>query len=283
MSTSAISQQNIGAFSPYQATEHTIPHSVWPHVLTQCLSSHILSGLCKIGGYEVLTHGTSWNNYKSIIRTGANPRMGGETTKKACEVGIDRIKEISYGYVDGKSIIKKVVRCTDPTDGEKAENHFYVFRDSEFGVKEDGTREISPVCALLCKKVFPIKHAFLAYEAQSGENHVRKPGVLNRIANIAKAIFTPKIKFIYSLQEINGKSPSDRLLEKDPDYGTEAAYRTTHPLPADRIGLIGFCSHMDKEHVWEHLKSNPGRASLGIAQLALGIILTAIPGAGFLT
>jgi hypothetical protein len=322
MSTPAITQQNIGASSTYQAAalptvpgeqsvssaspkaetsqattekvadlmgeaqeaEHTAPPRVWPHVLTQCLSSHVLSGLCKITGYEALTHGTNWHNYKSIIRNGANPKMGGETTKKACEFK-PRIKSQKMGYVDGEWTVIKTEYCTDTTDGERAENHFYVFRDSELGVKEDGTREISRGMAFLCQKLFPLRHAFLAYEAQTGEEHVKKPGLLNikRIANIAKTIFTPKIKFIYPLQEINGKSPSDRLLEKDDDYCAEAAYRTTYPLPADRIGLIGLGSHMDKKHVWEHIKSNPGRVALGCAQLTLGGILTAIPGVGFLT
>jgi hypothetical protein len=279
MSITTVSLENKSPLPSYPVAGNSIHHNVVAHVLTQCLSSHILSGLCKIMGYDILRHGTSWDNYKSIIRTGANPKKGGETTKKACEEGERRVKETRYDYVGGKRITIEIL-CDDPTDGEKAENHFYVFRDSAFGVRADGTREISPFLAMLVKRLFPLRHTYLAYKAQIGRLHAT---TADKIANIAKTIFTPKIKFIYSPQEINDASPQDRFFENDPDYGDEAAYRTTHHLPADRIGLIGFCSHVNMKHAWEHLKSHPGRAALGIAQLAVGIILTAIPGAGFLT
>jgi hypothetical protein len=47
--------------------------------------------------------------------------------------------------------------------------------------------------------------------------------------------------------------------------------------------MPGFVSHVKKEHVWRHLKANPGRVVLGIMQLAVGILLTAVPGLGVIT
>ena len=90
----------------------------------------------------------------------------------------------------------------------------------------------------------------------------------NTLLHFFKAIFTPKLKFIYSLDEIKP------LFINDPDYGQEAAYLTTHSLPSDRIGLMGLMAHAEKRHVWNHIQTNPCKVVLGITQLALGIFLS---------
>lgn len=62
-----------------------------------------------------------------------------------------------------------------------------------------------------------------------------------------------------------------------------AAYRTPHSLPSNRIGLSGLFGNVNASHVWKHLKSHPLRVAQGVAQLAVGIVLSSIPGLGYLT
>ena len=256
--------------------------SVAPHLLSQCMSSHILSGLCKITGYEVLRHGTSWASYKSIIKNGADLRKGGETTELSAgkyETVISS-KRFDDGHLETTETIR--LRTTKAAGVEAAQNHFYVFRDSEMGIASDGTWKMLPPHAPLARRWGPIIHSGLAYRAEYERAGVLM-NLLRRISMVIKAIFTPKLKFIYSMKEIKGKNGTPGIFENDPDYGEEGAYRTSQPLPSNRIGLLGLFAHMKAHHAWKHLKSNPGRVALGIVQLAVGLLLTAIPGLGYIT
>lgn len=225
---------------------------------TEYVSSHVLSGLCKIGGYEVLRHGTTWSRSISILQNGADPHYGGSITRSAFAsptvITYEPLTDISVSITEAN-----------------AKGRFYVFRDSTF----DGG--IPHPLSFLFKRLLPIFHSFLAYRQDSMAN---SGGIFTKwmcVVSIVKAIFTPKLKFIYTLEEI----PS--IFEDDPDYTGETAYRTSQPLSADRIGLGGLINHLESARVWTHIKEHPGKAIQGIAQLAIGILLTAIPGLGYLT
>ena len=264
---------------PHESIGHT-PVAV--HVLTHLVSSHVLSGLCKITGYEILRHGTSWTNYTAIIGEGADPRRGGLTTELA------ERHQTSTSYInrpDGTWGTKTVqtIREAPSHIATKARNHFYVFRDTELGVREDGCRALSPLMSSIGKIVGPIMHSFLAYQAEYVRDHQEQMGVICSIIALVKAIFTPKLNFIYSLEEIHGADSKPAMFEKDPDYGEESAYRTQHTLPSNRIGLAGFLTHLDMNHAKEHIMTHPLRVVHGIAQLCLGIFLTIIPGLGIIT
>lgn len=258
------------------------PQNPFTHVLTQCISSHVLSGLCKISGYEILRHGTSWTNYKSILKTGVDLTQGGRTSEE-CTGNFVTCTSIKL-LLDGRSestvtrIPKAQSSLARNHHSINAENKFYVFRDSKFGVTKNGHTVLSRLTIPLFKRGAPINHSFLAYSAQyiKEDKDGEERGWMS-IAALINALFTPKLKFIYSLEEIEG------LFENDPDYGDEMAYRTSQALPNHRIGIIGLFTHANKVHVWEHIKKNPGRCAQGVIQLVAGIFLTAIPGLGYVT
>jgi len=264
------------------------PQSCLVHVLTQCVSSHVLSGLCKIGGYEILRHGTSWSNYKSILKTGVDLDRGGRTTEDSTDKYVT-CTEVSC-EPDGRKkitvtrVLRSETECAHNRHAVNAKGKFYVFRDSKLGIDQEGHRVISRCTSSVYKRFGPIQHSTLAYLAQyvkeSTDGEQRGWMI---VAAFIKAIFTPKLKFIYSLQEIEGHSGREALFEKDPDYSCEGAYRTSQSLPNDRIGMAGFFTHADRAHMWKHIKENPGKLIQGIIQLVIGIFLTLIPGLGFLT
>jgi hypothetical protein len=263
--------------------QNSLPQSVITHVLTQCVSSHVLSGLCKITGYEILRHGTSWTSYKSLLTTGVDPKRGGETT----ELSTGKYEtETSYKTLsDGtqKITVVKKLRTTKDSMASRAQGYFYVFRDRELGVAKNGGRALSRFLVPIGKRFGPVLHSYAAYVAQHEKSCEKEMSFIGKIVTVVKAIFTPKLKFIYSSEEINGTDGKKGIFENDPDYGEEAAYRTSQALPSDRIGMPGFFAHATKEHAWRHLKTNPGRVIQGIIQLAAGIFLTAIPGLGVIT
>jgi hypothetical protein len=264
-------------------TSGSLHQNVAAHVATQCLSSHILSGLCKIAGYEVLRHGTSWSNYVSIVRNGADVRKGGETTDQVDDKYT--ISCVSTNLPDGSvKITEKRERRTEPSEMVlRAKNHFYVFRDSKLGVRADGTRALNWFLSMIGRRIGAIMHSFLAYVGQEKKACDEEISFAKHCIAFRKALFTPKLKFIYSLDEIEGAEGKEGIFEKDPDYGEESAYRTSQNLPSDRIGIMGFFAHTNAAHFFKHLRSNPGRVCQGIMQLAAGILLTAIPGLGVIT
>ncbi len=264
-------------------TQNPASHSIGLNVLTQCVSSHVLSGLCKIAGYEILRHGSSWANYKSILRSGADPRRGGTTTDQSegrYEIGT-HYTTLADGSV--KITETKTLKTKISPSAKGSRNHFYVFRDSFLGIGKNGKRTYPWILSTIGKRFGPVIHSYNAYVAEYEKTSKEEAGTLKRIAAFAKGFFTPKIKFIYSLDEVNGDNGKNGLFENDPEYGEEAAYRTSQPLPADRIGLLGLLAHANKKHVIEHVKAHPGRVILGIIQLSCGILFTAVPGLGVIT
>lgn len=268
--------------------ESSSPQSHITHVLTQCISSHVLSGLCKIYGNEILRHGTSWTNYKSILKMGVDLSRGGRTTEDC--TGNYVTCSSTTCLPDGRleTTVTKIPKAQTSLARNhlaiNAENKFYVFRDSKFGVTPDGHTVLSRFLVPLFKRGGPIQHSFLAYLAQYiKEDNDREERGWMTVAALIKAVFTPKLKFIYSLQEIEGSLETEALFENDPDYSNESAYRTAHALSNDRIGIVGFFSHAYKSHVWKHIKNNPGKCIQGVIQLSAGILLTAIPGLGYIT
>ncbi len=225
---------------------------------SDCISSHVLSGLCKIGGYEVLRHGTTCSRSISIIQNGTDPHYGGLITKSAFA---------SPTLITNEPPTDFSMSITEAN----AKGRFYVFRDTTFN------GGLPSLATILFKRLLPIFHSFLAYREESMAN---SGGVFTKwmyIVSIVKAIFTPKLKFIYTLDEIAS------VFEDDPDYTEKTAYRTSQSLSADRIGLGGLINHLDRAHVWTHIKEHPGKAIQGIIQLTIGIFFTAIPGLGYLT
>ncbi|MBS0655865.1 MAG: hypothetical protein JSR46_08820 [Verrucomicrobia bacterium] len=219
------------------------------------VSNHVLLGLCKITGYEVLRHGTSWCNFLSIVQNGADPTRGGETTGAARAFLGSNVKHLAA----------------------RARGHFYVTRDSELSL-DANCGPFTGVVTYLAKSIIPSMHAFLVYIKVYQEQNLLSPKnevpAWALIGCLFCAIFTPKIQFIYSLEEIHGNGAQPAIFENDPDY-RHSAYQTSELLPRDRIGLLGLVANAKKEHVFEHISNNPGRVAEGVAQLAVGIFLTA--------
>jgi|GEM_PF-6108227 hypothetical protein len=264
------------------------PQSLIVHVLTQCVSSHVLSGLCKIAGYEILRHATSWENYKSILRTGADPSRGGETTDLSRN-NYETFTNTSLSYDAASDTTVTSIETIKMPKSKKslviqnAQNKFYVFRDSKIGINEKGEPLLSPWLAPFGKRIAPLKHSYLAYVVEYRDEC--KGGELSRwmlVASAIKALFTPTVKFIYTLEEIEGSFDQAAIFENDPDYQKAAAYRTSQELPSDRIGLPGFFTHVNKDHAWKHIQNNPTRCIQGVVQLATGILLT-VTGLGLIT
>lgn len=220
------------------------------------ISTHVTRGLCKVLGYETLTHGTSFASYLSILKSGGDPRRGGQTTALTMSDSL----------------------------GQAARNYFYVFRDSEITLAglvdpthvSDNTREKVGTAFLksILRRIHPIYHTYYAYIAEYKKHSNSVVPKWVKVLNAIRAIFTPKIRFIYSLDEIRNNHHKGAIFERDVDYAMGLAYRTKEPLPSERIGLIGLLKHADKAHVIQHIKSQPGRVVMGVGQVALGIFLT---------
>lgn len=207
------------------------------HLSLLCVSNHVLAGVCKITGYEVLAHGTSWNSFLSILQNGADPSRGGETSEASPGGGYSGLERIK-----GK---------------------FFVTKDSE-------TSRFS-------SNAIPLFHSALAYvkeykKCTQLDNKTLVP-LGTMIASVIAALFTPRIRFIYTLDEIHG-TENEAIFEDDPDYDGRA-YRTSLVLPGSRIGWVGLAGHMNLEHVRAHLQNNPERVAQGVVQVALGVLLTA--------
>ncbi|MBS0655171.1 MAG: hypothetical protein JSR46_05300 [Verrucomicrobia bacterium] len=228
------------------------------------VSNHVLLGLCKITGYEVLRHGTSWSSYLSILQHGVDLSRGGETTEMAaCQIG-PNVQEYATN----------------------ARRKFYVTRDTEdtgmFSPSDDLHKTFgvfSSVVSDISSCVIPSYHAFLAYIKEYKKLNGLGPKdavpLWVKKASQVCAIFTPKIRFIYSLEEIHGRAGYPAVFENDREY-EGAAYRTSESLPNHRIGLLGLAMHAKREHILTHIANNPGRVALGVAQVALGVLLTAV-------
>lgn len=231
---------------------------------TQLISSHVLSGLSKIWGFDILRHGTSWSNYKSIVQNGADPKRGGTTTDAV--------------------INKKLFAPPPPNEeGEKAtletpQGKFYVFRDSRFGVyrnpdgKEVDLTKSQPKS--LFKRILPNFFSYYAYGAECSDKEL---SLSAKISNFFKALFTPKLKFIFSRDEIQVPK---KIFIDDPDFLAYSAAYTTNKIDPDRIGLIGLFNQKSAqaEYVENYQKDTQfrGRRMAGVAQVAAGIFLTVI-------
>lgn len=215
------------------------------------VSTHVTRGLCKILGYEALEHGTSFSNYISILKSGGDPGKGGETTSLAMN---DEV-------------------------GKKAQNYFYVFRDSKISLAgivppdfepQNGREKIGfSLMKSICRRSFPLYHIYYSYIAEYMKKH---PGEevprWVKVVDMVRALFTPRVRFIYNLEEIQG------AFEEDKDYNMGLAYRTREHLPNDRISLMGLFKHAKGDHVVQHIKNHPCEVIKGIGQLAAGIFLT---------
>ncbi|NGX33725.1 MAG: hypothetical protein K1060chlam1_00066 [Candidatus Anoxychlamydiales bacterium] len=218
---------------------------------TLLISTHVTRGLCKIAGYECLAHATSFTNYISILKSGGNPSKGGETTKLAVNSEL----------------------------GDRANNYFYVFRDSTITLQSlispEGPQSIREKIGVFCvksiyRRIFPFPHSYYSYIAQCKKKHSSLSNISKWIilSSIFCSIFTPQIRFIYTLEEIS------TIAKDDDDYAMGLAYKTSHHLPCDRIGILGFLKHLQKDHILKHINNHPSKVIQGIGQFALGIFLT---------
>jgi hypothetical protein len=266
----------------------TIPHKkpafpvrVWHHIVMLPISSQITVGLAKIFDLELLTHGTSIQNCFGILQNGGDPAKGGS------EKGSTRY------YAEGNDETRLAAAV---------KNHFYVFKDSE--VRQRRAGEIvatkhsltesplttfiyrdkngnflsetekpqyeNPSFSYLCGVCLaPRVHAALSGISSFAEE-VEEDMITTAqkiIVGSAHALFSPTLRFVYTKKEIA------EVFEEDFDY-TGQAYKTSHKLPNDRIGLIGVCQHASLDGLKNGLRTRPLRVIAGVVQLVAGIAFT---------
>ncbi|MEI8299997.1 MAG: hypothetical protein WCG10_00090 [Chlamydiota bacterium] len=215
-------------------------------ILTLPLSSHVTEGLCKIGGFESLRHGTSVSHFFSILKNGADPKVAVQYATK------------------------------------QPDRKFFVLKDSEN--------------SYLSKRLWPrfyamdkgaIFGASLMKKATSNKRLIESSVVVSMLMH---TIFPPMVRFIYrpseiekgdifqgdkivELRERNGVIHSDAERKHWEEMGA-LALETQSKLPVDRIGLVGICSHISLQDVSTAIHDNPVRVISGVAELALGGLLT---------
>lgn len=222
----------------------------WIHLLTLPISTHVLQGICKVTGYEVLSHGTG-TCYFSILKNGAQPSYGGTASN----------------FKEGMEFAVK-----------ESKNKFFVFKDSKINVD----LKILPSCLhfienFFVHKCFIAAHSGFAYISEYRlKNHIPLSARLSKLIilrMVAYAIFSPRIRFVYTLKEIHGEKNVQGIFKNDKDYG-QTAYCTTQILPNHRIGLVGFVNHFSWKHAFTYICNNPTRVMVGITELSIGIFLT---------
>jgi len=224
------------------------------HLVSLAVSRHVLSGLAKIAGYEVLMHGTSWSNYLSILQNGADPNRGGETTE-ACE-----ILDINPEHKE-KLITTAKGRC-------------FVLKDTElFNIDHIFFSTLGSCLISVFKTNMHATFAYLReYKKLTGLDPSDTAPLWVWIASAVAALFTPKVRYIYSLEEIHGRSGRPAIFQQDPN--DDPAYEAFQALPNDRIGLLGLIKHVEHERVFKHIQENPGKVALGVVEVAFGVLLT---------
>ena len=160
------------------------------HLLTIPISSYVTEGIAKMGGYEVLRHGTSFPNYLGILRNGADPSHGGKTTDKTA---FDE---------DTK---KQAKAC---------KNHFFVFKDSEAHFNDPQVQLKLPIIGHIFKRTHTRLHAVLggAALAKNGKNKVvlKVQKIFLGFINF----FCPILRFVYRKNEMQKFSSEEEFKEQ---------------------------------------------------------------------
>lgn len=243
------------------------------HLATLPISKHITIGLAKIFNLEILTHGTSFQNYYGILKNGANPSLGSE---------------------NGSTLF------FDAPNGDitkNAKNHFYVFKDSE--AKKELYSKFTRNKGMPDETIYYHDKSRLEHSQQKVANLSLKDRVLlyfqprmhasmagmaptvnvtNKTAHrvllgVSNFLFSPTIRFLYSLEQTNA------IFEDDPDY-MGLAYRTSQKLPNSHIGLIGVFKQAHFKDIKAGVTERPCRVLAGIAHLVAGTVFT-LSGLGF--
>ncbi|NDD59384.1 MAG: hypothetical protein EBZ47_09135, partial [Chlamydiae bacterium] len=110
------------------------------------------------------------------------------------------------------------------------------------------------------------------------------------LGGLAHILFPPIVRFVYRPSEIENGAifQGDKIAELREKNGittsaSDKAYwekigalalETEQLLPTNRIGLVGLCSHITLQDVSHAMHKNPIRVAQGIAELALGSLLT---------
>ena len=213
-------------------------------LLTFPVSSHVTEGLCKIGGFESLRHGTSVSHFFSISKNGADPKIAVQHATK------------------------------------QPDRKFFVLKDSENSYL---SKRLWPRFYAMDKGAF--FGARLMKKVTSNKRLIESSAALSALVH---TIFPPMVRFIYRPSEIKNIFQGDKIVELRERNGVThsdaerkhweemgaLALETQFKLPVDRIGLVGICSHISLQDVSTAIHHNPVRVISGVAELALGGLLT---------
>lgn len=217
------------------------------HLMTIPVSSHVSAGLCKIGGFECLSHSTSIASMFSIFKHGASPSIALENASKQNEAKFFVFKDSETRFVD-KFYFSRYYACDPGYDlGYKIANYF-----TSIEKIKKYTAGIFGIFHLL----FP-PAAYFIYKKEEIEK-----GDLFQGDQIAEQF------------EGDSKGYWEEL--------GKMALETEKPLPNHRIGLVGVITHISINDVLHSVVHHPKRALQGALQVALGCYLTVL-GLGFIT
>lgn len=149
---------------------------------------------------------------------------------------------------------------SDESAQKACEDKFHLFKDSE-----DRFEIVDHVGVRVLPRLFAVLNSMVT------ENQIANK-VLRVVANFFLAVvnfFCPTVRFIYRKSEITG------IFENDSDY-YGLGYRTAQVLPSGRIGLRGVLSQATTQDVVQAWNDSPLQVLAGVAELVVGVALTAL-------
>lgn len=216
------------------------------NILTIPLSSHVLRGVCKITGYELLESGVTLPEYLSYSCSGLP-------------------KEIRSIKDSELEIIEKP---------ESYIEHFFHYlgtgikrRALAFGESLGRYECWSFIDGSPTSKSKKVAHTIAKYAQY--------------ICYIVASYFTPRIRAVYPKKEIkehftelNFKKAEYEIPEHEKEYMLGAMIQPKETIPSDRLQYAGLLSQIDKKHMYDHITKNPTRVALGVTQVGFGVFLT---------
>lgn len=224
------------------------------HLATGLVSSHVTAGLCKIAGFECLSHSSSLLSILSILKNGASPQKALANAQKQSEAKFFLFKDSET------RLFEKIIS-----------SRYYAFDPGFFlGRNFAGCLTKNEKIKLYAANLFAFFHLLFpptVYFTYTKEEI--KQGDLFQDDQIAELR-----KKVYGV-----------LTEKERQYWEnmgKKALETTKSLPNHRIGLVGVIAHMSIKNVVNSACKDPLRVIQGVAQVAIGCYLT-ILGVGLIT
>lgn len=232
--------------APNQKLITKINKVLW--LILGCWSAYSLfdAGLSRLFALETLNHGTGPLGYIGISLNGADPNFGGGHTGSSAGVG-------DADYI------------------RNSQRQFHVFKDTAF-TEFCEWDDLKTLCITLGNHILPRMHAVFSGMANFGYSRVYMTGGLgNAVIGAISGLFTPTLNFRFKPEDVLNCT-SACFFENDPDY-SNAAYRTTMPISATRLGIIGSLTQGIDANMLSRMCASPWKVVLGVALIGTAALV----------